>query len=536
MARRTVGRRDFLKKSVLGAATLMTGADALRAGSGAGDERPNIVVILCDDLGYSDLSCYGATHIQTPNIDRLANQGLRFTQFYNCAKCGPTRASLMTGLYHHETGRLRRPDNATVAELLKTAGYRTYMSGKWHLGDFRHDKCTPVDRGFDRYFGHLGGAINYWTGEDFGSGKNLMRLDRKVYEPPEDFYSTVAMTDYAVRFLDDAHEKGDPFFLYLAYNAPHFPLHALPEDIERFRGKFMDGWDKLRKQRYERMVELGLLDRSNELPPRAPEVPPWSELSEEEKRKEDLLMAVYAAMTYRMDVGIGRVLDKLKQMGVFDNTLVMFLSDNGGCPFDFNRTPDLPPGPAKSMRSYNVEWANTSNTAFRLYKQNSHEGGISTPLVVRWPAAIEPGRITDQVGHVVDIMPTVLEVAGVEYPRAREGHDLLSLEGESFASTLRRGETFRHDPIYWEFAGNRAVRDGKWKLVGRRHRAVELYNMEEDRTEMHDLTEKHPDRTAKMVRMYDRWARRVGAKSNKACRNTPASGRIKVSPFLRDDG
>jgi len=525
-----------LKKSLLGTAGLMTGSTCLSAGRNDGDGRPNIVVILCDDLGYSDIGCYGAVNIDTPNIDRLANQGLRFTQFYNCAKCGPTRASLLTGLYHHETNRIRRPGNLTIAELLGNAGYNTCMSGKWHLGGFRQDNCTPLDRGFDRYFGHLGGAINYFTGEDFGSGKNLMRLGREVYDPPEDFYSTVAMTDYAIRFLEDAQQKDGPFLLYLAYNAPHFPLHALPKDIEKYRGKFMEGWDKLRRRRYERMVEMGLLEEGWQLPPRAPEVPPWEELSQEEKRREDHLMAVYAAMTYRMDRGIGRVMSALNRMGVADNTLVMFLSDNGGCPFDFNRTPNLPPGPAKSMRSYNVEWANTSNTAFRLYKQNSHEGGISTPMVVRWPAAIKSGDMTDQVGHVVDIMPTVLDVAGVEYPAAYGGHELLPLEGQSFADTLRSGKEFRHKPIYWEFAGNRAVRDGKWKLVGRRNQGVELYDMEADRTEMHDLAEKHPERAEKMTRVYDEWARRVGAKSNEACKKTPASGRIKVSPFLRDDG
>ena len=514
----------------------MTGAAGLQAAAKSGDDRPNIVVILCDDLGYSDLGCYGATRIQTPHLDRLASQGLRFTQFYNCAKCGPTRASLLTGLYHHETNRIRRQDNATIAELLKAAGYNTCMSGKWHLGGFRQDKCTPMDRGFDRYFGHLGGAINYFTGEDFGSGKNLMRLGREVYNPPDDFYSTVAMTDYAIRFMEDAQQKNGPFFLYLAYNAPHFPLHALSEDIQKYRGKFLDGWDKLRRQRYERMTEMGLLDDNWDLPPRAPEVPPWSELTQDEKRKEDHLMAVYAAMIDRMDHGIGRVMSALDRMGVADNTLVMFLSDNGGCPFDFNRTLDLPPGPARSMRSYNVEWANVSNTAYRLYKQNSHEGGISTPMIVRWPAAIKQGTMTGQVGHVVDIMPTVLELAGAEYPDNYAGHELLPLKGQSLVPALLRGERFRHKPIYWEFAGNRAVRDGKWKLVGRRNQGMELYDMEADRTEMHDLSEKYTERAARMTRMYEEWAKRVGARSNKACRNTPASGRIKVSPFLRDEG
>ncbi len=503
---------------------LLVGAVALvsLASVGAADDasRPNVVLMIADDLGYSDLGCYGATRIETPHLDRLAEEGLRFTQFHNVAKCTQTRASLLTGLYHQQTNNLRRADNnVTLAEALGNAGYTTLMAGKWHLGNARNETNTPTKRGFDRAFGFLGGAINYYTGKDFGSGNNYMRLDGEVYEPGDDFYATDAFTDRAIQFVNGAAKKDSPFFLYLAYNAPHFPLQVPREDIEKYRGRFMLGWDALRRERHENMVEMGLVEPRWELTARDPKTPAWESLGEERKRREDHLMATYAAMVDRMDRNIGRLMDRLESLGVSKNTIVIFLSDNGGCPYDFNHTPTRPPGPASSRRTYDVEWAQASNTPFRLYKQYEHEGGSATPFIVRWPETIEAGRVVDQPAHVIDVVPTLLEVAGVEYPSGYEGRDVLPLEGESLAPILRGKESIDRGPIYWEYRGSRAVRHGKWKLVGERGRPWELYDMAADRTETNNLAEEKADRAARMKKRYDRWAKRVGARTTEQAKS-----------------
>ncbi len=488
-------------------------------------EQPNIIIILADDLGYSDIGSYGG-EIQTPNLDQLAANGLRFTQFYNDAKCSPSRAALLTGLYHHQTQILEKQDNnVTLAEVLKQAGYITLIVGKWHLPK------SPLDYGFDRYFGFLGGAANYFTGKDFGSGRNLMRSDDKVYDVPKaGFYTTDAFTDHAIEFINESLGKGHPFFLYLAYNAPHFPLQALPQDIAKYRGKYKIGWDQVRANRFARMKQLGIATPEWSLTPRDTTVPDWNSLSEQEKKEEDLLMAVYAAMVDRMDKNIGRLITLLYSKGLIDNTLVMFFSDNGACPYDYNRTPHLPPGPAESYRSYDTEWANVSNTPFRLYKQNSHEGGIATPLILHWPRVIKKGgQTSNQLAHIIDIMPTLIDVAGAKYPKhfsrfkillptegISVGYKVLPMEGISLSPVLYGNKGRTDEPIFWEWKGNRAVRAGTWKLVAERGRSWELHNMKTDRCELDDHIQSYPKQTKIMATMYDNWAKRYGAKSNSA--------------------
>ncbi len=464
---------------------------------------------MADDLGYSDIGAYGG-EIDTPHLDRLAAEGIQFTQFYNNAKCTESRAALLSGVYHHQSKNFSIPNHVTLAEVLHEAGYTTLMSGKWHLPG------NPVDRGFDRYFGFLVGAVNFFTGMQWQGEENPMRLDNEVFEVPETgFYTTDAFTDYALDFIDEALEAPNPFFLYLAHNAPHFPLHALPEDIEKYDGRYDEGWDALRDARYARMLEMGLIDAAWPLTPRDDIVPAWSSLSESKQEEEAYLMAVYAAMVDRLDQNIGRLMTHLEEKGVADNTLVIFLSDNGACPYKVDRTPDIDPGPRESYRTYNSEWANAGNTPFRLYKQYSHEGGIATPFIVRWPAGITaPGTRSNQVGHLVDMMPTLLSVAGATYPTTFAGYAVLPMEGIDLASVFAGEIIEERPPIYWEFWGNRAVREGPWKLVAERSKDWELYNVEEDRTELVNLAEREPERLARMAAMYDAWAARATALSN----------------------
>ncbi|MEM8487445.1 MAG: arylsulfatase [Bacteroidota bacterium] len=496
-------------KIALSACLLLLAALACNPSDHQSEIRPNIVLIMADDLGYSDLGAYGG-EIETPHLDRLATEGIQFTQFYNNAKCTESRAALLSGVYHHQSQNFSIPNHVTLAEALKDAGYSTMMSGKWHLPD------NPVERGFDRYFGFLVGAVNFFTGYQWQGDENPMRLGKEVFEVPETgFYTTDAFTDYALDFIDEALEKPDPFFLYLAHNAPHFPLHALPEDIKKYEGRYNEGWDALRDARYTRMMDMGLIDASWPLTPRDSYVPAWDTLSEEEQEAEAYLMAVYAAMVDRLDQNIGRLMTHLEAKGVADNTLVIFLSDNGGCPYKFDHTPDVDAGPRDSYRSYNSEWANASNTPFRLYKQYSHEGGIATPFIVHWPNGIAtPGTRSNQVGHLVDMMPTLLDVADAAYPDTYDGNQVLPMEGVSLAGVFKGEAVEERPPIYWEFWGNRAVREGPWKLVAERSKDWELYNVVEDRTELVNLVEREPDRVARMAAMYDAWAARATALSH----------------------
>ena len=485
--------------------------------------KPNIIMIMADDLGYADLGCYGS-EIHTPNLDRMASEGMRMTQFYNTAKCTETRATLLTGLYHQQTDNLKRSDNnITIAEGLQQAGYRTILSGKWHLGDWKAETNTPNERGFDEYFGFLAGAINFYTGRDYGSDVNYMRRNREIYEAPSDFYSTDAFTDFALEQINLSVENNRPFFLYLAHNAPHYPLQVPDEEIEKYQGQYMIGWDSLRLRRLKRMQAMGTVDPRWELSERDSLAPAWESLSLEEQQKEQRLMATYAGMIDRLDQQIGRLLDQLDALDIADNTLIFFLADNGGCPYDANRSPITSPGPASSSRTYDTEWAQVSNTPFRHYKQWIHEGGISTPMILRWPGVIPADTLVHTPGQLVDILPTLLDVAQVDFPDQYADRRLLAPEGISLLPVLRGESIQRSKPLFWEYRGSRAVREGAWKLVGQRGDGWELYNLDEDRSEMYDLSEDYPERVARMAAEYDTWAERVGARNTKEAMAMPVN-------------
>ena len=515
--------------------------------------QPNIIVILVDDMGFSDIGCYGS-EIRTPNLDGMARDGVRFSQFYNCARCCPTRASLLTGLYPHQAGvglmvgdcgvgpayqGYLRDDCVTIAEVLREAGYGTYMSGKWHVGggytpnhpetwrpgDAEHP--LPVQRGFDRHYGMLGGAGSYFN------PPFMIEDDRIVDEGGGDYYITDAISRRAAGMIDDAAGRGAPFFLYVAYTAPHWPLHAWPDDIARYLGQYRGGgWDAVRTARHEELKASGILSPKWPISPRDADAPPWTDI--EERDWQDLRMAVYAAQVDSMDRGVGVILDKLREQGLEDDTLVMFMSDNGGCaefmkedtwdpqpsrysiptadgrPIRVGNTPTIEPGPADTFTSYDLPWANASNTPFRMYKHWVHEGGIGTPFIARWPASLERGRLVHRPSHVVDIMATCLEVSGAAYPAERNGHAVPSTEGESFLGAMRGHEGSRERPLFWEHHGNSGMRDDVWKLVRKHPGDWELYNMENDRTELADMAGSEKSRVSTMARQYDDWAARCG--------------------------
>ncbi len=484
-------------------------------------------------MGFSDIGSYGG-EIQTPNIDRLAEGGIRFTQFYNNAICVPTRASLLTGLYSQQVGVYANSpkvmeNSVTLAEVLRQAGYTTLMTGKWHAQEI------PVERGFDHYFGLTDGCCNYFNpgpqrpGEKNPGRKPFPRewphwrqwaIEDQVFLPYEpenkDFYTTDAFTDYALEYLTQKEKEDKPFFLYLAYTAPHYPLHAWPEDIAKYQGKYMMGWDKLREERYQRMRKMKLIDDTWPLSPRDPEVASWAEI--ENKEEWDLRMAVYAAMIDRMDQNIGRILSKIHKMGEEDNTLIIFLSDNGGCGEKVNVTPDIPPGPVESYRSVDPPWANASNTPFRKYKVWDYEGGIHTPMIAYWPAVIKDGgRITDQVGHIIDIMATFVDVSGGKYPSIYEEKEIVPLEGKSLLPIFQGREREGHEALYWQIENgrHRAIRKGKWKMISRSPQAPwELYDLYVDRTELHDLAGQYPEIVSELSKMWESWAIKCGITDN----------------------
>jgi arylsulfatase A-like enzyme len=498
----------------------MLGAMAARPLAAAAPRRPNIVLMMADDMGFSDLGCYGS-EIATPNLDGLAKSGIRFTQFYNTARCCPTRASLLTGLHPHQAGighmvadRGLAPYQGylndrcvTIAEALREAGYTTLMSGKWHVGEEKPH--WPKDRGFDRYFGLFAGSSSYYRVTE----ARPLVVEDQVWRPKDDtFYLTDLFTDRALQFLEENGRGPKPFFLYTAFTSPHWPLHALPEDIARYRGKYKIGWDEVRKRRHARQIEMGLLDRRWPITPRDPDVPAWTGVKDVDD--QDLRMAVYAAQVDRMDQNIGRILKKLQEIGQADNTLILFLSDNGACAEPLERgKPGVPPGGPDSYTSYGVGWANASNTPFRLYKHWMHEGGISTPLIAHWPGVIrQGGTVTNQPGHLVDIMATCVDVAGGSYPKTYRGRPVTPLEGRSLRPVFEGKRRAGHPHICWEHEGNRAVRQGDWKLVSARPWSAgwELYNMAGDRTELNNLAAKHPERVRAMEKLYEAWAKRCG--------------------------
>ena len=466
----------------------------------AGEERPNIVLIMADDLGFSDLGCYGG-EINTPNLDALAAGGLRFSQFYNTAKCHSSRVDLLTGIYCGQAGSTALNRGVTIAEVLKPSGYSTIMSGKWHLQN------EPTERGFERYFGHLSGATNFFTGD------KTFRLDGKPFAvPKKGFYTTDAITDYSIRFVDEAlREENKPFFLYVAYNAPHYPLQAPKEEVMKYRGKYRIGWDELRERRYRKQLAMGMISEKWALSPRPADVSAWLELSEEKRDWEDFRMAAYAGMVDRLDQQIGRLVAHLKAKRVFDKTLFMFCSDNGACPFERTRGKDKMPWDPESYWTYDKGWGHAGNTPFRWYKQNQHEGGISSPLIVHWPAGLKTrkGSISHQPAHLIDFMATCIELAGAEYPKRSGDRVIAPLMGKSLLPILRGQQRKGHEVLYFHFGNNRAIRKGNWKVVSARGGPWELYDLEADRTELNNLATSKPELAAELSGLWHEFAEKT---------------------------
>ena len=493
---------------------------------------PNIIIILADDMGYSDIGSYGS-EISTPHLDDLATNGLRFRHFYNAARCCPTRAALLTGVYPHEAGMggmvssvgsepqlgpyqgFLSDSTITCAELLRDAGYATYMVGKWHVGE--EPEHWPRQRGFDRYFGLISGASSYYELVEEPRVRQLVLDDSLWFPPDEGFYMTDAFTDYADKFLTDhfAEKKDQPFLLYLAYTAPHWPLHALPEDIARYENQYTLGWDSLRQQRYERMQQIGAIDTVFMLSPWDTTAERWDQVTNRSEWARR--MQVYAAMVDRMDQGIGRVFQTLKENDAWDNTLILFLSDNGGCAEDIRERnlndSSVLIGERGSYAAYRKPWAVASNTPFRRYKQWTEEGGIATPLIAHWPAGISrKNRWIQPYAHVVDIMATCAEVAGIPYPTAYQDRPIKPLRGQSLLPLLTGdSSSLPSRPLYWEHFGNQAMRQGPWKIVSHGPEYQwSLFNMRDDPTELQDVAAGYPRVVQQMAEDYEAWATEMG--------------------------
>ncbi len=529
--------------------------------------KPNIIIIMSDDMGFSDIGCYGG-EINTPNLDALATNGVRFTQFYNNARCCPTRASLLTGLYSHQAGighmmedrghdgyrgDLNR-NSVTIAEALKPAGYATYAVGKWHVtpgqsaAKLAQTRNWPLQRGFERFYGTIHGAGSFYDPSSLVRDNRLINVANDAEYQPQRYYYTHAISDHAVRFI--AENKMDkPFFMYVAYTAAHWPMHALEKDIVKYKGKYDQGYAPVRKARYEKAKRLGLIDPRS---PMSPQAGDWEQV--ENKDWEARGMEVYAAMIDSMDQGVGRIIAELKKQGQFDNTLILFLQDNGGCAELMGRMPSQAnpyktrpekavyasmakddqqfssaprqtrdgfpvimgtgamPGPADTYIAYGKGWANVSNTPFREYKHWTHEGGVSTPLIAHWPKGIparQRNNLAQSPGHLIDLMATAIDVSGARYPNELNGRKIHAMEGVSLRPALTGKPLQRLQPIFWEHEGNRAVRDGQWKLVAKENQAWELYDIATDRTEMKDLAAKHPDKVKELVAKWEAWAARA---------------------------
>lgn len=496
-------------------ATLLTISRDVRSA----ESPPNIVLILLDDVGYSDYGCFGS-EIATPNIDRLAAEGMTFTQFYNNAVCVPTRAALMTGMYPQYIGRNHSialsERMVTLAEALRAAGYRTSLSGKWHLGG--ESPHHPLDRGFDSFYGLLDGCCNHHDPSirdpQFEGGRLRVWADgrQRVTQFPDDFYSTDAITDHALSQIDSFHAAKQPFFVHVCYTAAHSPLHAKPADIAKYRGKYESGWESLRRQRFTRQKLLNIVDAHWPLMIGEPEFTKWSD--EPLQAWNENLMAVYAAMVDCVDQNIGRVIDKLDALGIEQNTLVLVLNDNGGCAEQAGGDdPNNIAGPEDHYVSCGAGWAHAQNTPWRRYKAWCHEGGIATPLIIRWPQTIPKGSRSNRVGHVMDIMPTLLEATGAEFPTQRAGEPAIPLEGISLLSTLR-GQAQDESPreLCWAWHDNRAIRVGEWKLVWDQEVGRwELYDFTDDRVESNDLAKQHPQRVAELQSRWQAWAEQTSA-------------------------
>jgi len=494
------------------------------------DPKPNIILIMVDDMGYSDIGSYGS-EIKTPNLDKLAAEGIRFREFYNNSICAPTRASLITGQYSHRAGmgyfdvNLGLPayqgflnrESLTLAEVLKENGYSTLMSGKSHLG--KDSLCWPNQRGFEQFYGFIPGSSNYFDIGSYGKAEPVVLIKnnkKETLKPGE--YLTNKITDNALGFLDEQNKTNKPFFLYLAFNAPHWPLQALPEDIAKYKGRYDIGWDSLRQERLFRQKELGILLEGQRIAERDAEVPKWDNLTYDQKQLWKAKMEVYAAMIDRVDQNIGRLLVKLKELQKDNNTLIIFISDNGaqGGYSSPVRKPQRNSGPVGSPGSYEFQeqsWAYVSNTPHRQYKNNMHEGGVSSPFIAWFPNQIKGGTLVKGTAHLIDIAPTFYELAGAKYPAKFNGITPHALVGKSLLPILRGNatEVNRGEPLFWERAGNRAVRKGNWKIVSTYPSYQwELYDLSRDRGETTDLSNQRPETVNDLSKEYFKWAERTG--------------------------
>lgn len=525
--------------------------------TGKQDKRPNIVLIMADDLGYSDIGCYGG-EVHTPNLDYLAGNGIRFRNFYNTSRCCPTRASLLTGLYNHQAGigemtasrsedgyrGFITPNTVTLAEVMLAAGYHTAMSGKWHVSNtieqpnakeqmkwlnhqsvhpyFSPVEQYPVNRGFEKYYGNIFGVVDYF--DPF----SLVNGTMPVEKVPAGYYHTDAINDTAVSYIKSFSKEDRPFFIYVAETAPHWPLHALPEDIEKYKNTYTSGWDAIREARYQRMIKMGLIDpATTKLSPRINNELSWE--NNPTKEWDARAMAVHAAMIDRMDQGIGRIINALKETGELENTIILFLSDNGASPEDcarygpgFDRpgetrsgekiaypvNKDVLPGAETSFASIGQRWANVANTPYRYAKEQSFEGGIRTPMIAFWPEGIKSkGIYSDYIGHVMDFMPTFLQLASARYPKTFHGNTITAYSGVSFLPALKGEEKTQYRSLYNEHYKARYVRDGEWKLVSLSGDTTwRLYKIAADESEVNDLSRQYPDVVKRLAAQWQSWA------------------------------
>lgn len=487
-------------------------------------QRPNIILVLVDDLGFSDTGPYGAVDLETPNINRLAAEGIKLKEFYNNSICAPTRASLLTGQYQHKAGvgyfnvNLGLPayqgflnkESLTLAEVLKSGGYSTIISGKWHVGD--DPDQWPAQRGFDKSFGFIGGASSYYEINEKGSEDVKLLKNSQPYYLAKDKYLTEEITNNALEFLDEQDKEKKPFFLYLAYNAPHWPLQALPEDIAKYKGRYSIGWDSLRTLRHKNAIEEGVIDKDQKIAQKEDKLQPWNKLTYDEQQYWQSRQEVYAAMIDRVDQGIGRVLKKLKDLKKDDNTLIVFISDNGAQGGNnlrlYTSRNTGPVGTAGSYEVQNSNWSQTGNSPLRNYKGTPYEGGISAPFIAWYPKNIKAGTIAQGTAHLIDLAPTFYQLAGVPYPVKYKGIHTNTLPGKNLLPVLtgKLDKVNRGEPLFWERGGNKAVRDGKWKLVSTNDDKYELYDIEKDRAENTDLAAQYPDVIQQLKSQYKVWA------------------------------
>ena len=530
--------KNFVTMNSVGIATgIAASLMPAMASAQKNEQRPNIILILVDDLGFSDIGSYGASEIHTPNLDRLASEGIRFRQFYNNSISAPTRASLITGQFSHKAGvgyfnvDLGLPpyqgylnqESLTFGEVLQQAGYTTLMSGKWHVGDKLGQ--LPNQRGFDHFFGFGGGGHDYYArpeGQSDNPGNHFnfndsLYLDNSRLALKKGEYLTESITTHAIDFIDEASKKDNPFFLYLAFNAPHWPLQSKPEDIEKYKGVYSEGWDVLRQRRFENAKKLGVIDKNTTLAKHDDRVREWASLPDDEKKFYERRQEVFASMIDRVDQEIGRISKKLKEVGRYDNTLIIFLSDNGAQggsdarTLEQNKSGEV--GTPGSWHTQNSNWSQAGNSPWREYKNAPYEGGISAPFIAWYPGHIPAGKIVDGIGHIIDLAPTFYDLAKTEYPKTYKGHSTNALPGKSLTPVLfgKAEQVKRTSPLFWERAGNSAVRDGDWKLVyNYRTKTTELYNIKEDRSENNDLAASHKDIVERLQKQYNKWTKENG--------------------------